>query len=154
MRVPDEPGGRAVLETTPPPETAEPAAATMQGDELDALLGPAKARDRPGRKGDEESAAPAAAPVIGLQSRGSALKAAPAVVGDGGASWRRRAQQRSRQRAAEEGRSVDDGVLQRSQRATARPGAPRTPARAALCPAKPPCSAINVHVVSKRNWRA
>ena len=133
VRVREEAGGRGVLETTPPPDDAA-AAAAPQGDELDALLGPAIARERPGRKDDKGAAEAAPEPVVGLQSRGSTLTAETVVIGDGGASWRRRAQQRSRQRAAEEGRSVDDGALQRSERAASGAGMPLS---AAACLSEP-----------------
>jgi hypothetical protein len=115
VRVFQDEEARDILETTPPPEDAASAAAGPPGDDFDALF----SRVRPNESGRNKQASgqgegnAAPAPVIGLCDRGEGLKPSAVMVGDGGASWRLKALKRAQQRAADEGRRLDDEVQQR-----------------------------------------
>jgi hypothetical protein len=110
------------LEGTPQPSTT---AAEHPADEFDAIFGAAVPRVRPAQVSANAKAAASLPEVkVGLQQRGSTLDTPPAIVGDGGASWRMKALKRSQKRAAEEGRPLDEDVQQRFESVAALTGTP------------------------------
>jgi hypothetical protein len=113
VRVPQVPEARCVLETTPPPEDAATITTDQPRDELDALFG----RVRPNERGKSNQISnhdePKATSTLSIGLRDGASKTSAVLIGDGGASWRRKALRRAQQRATEEGRALDDEVKQR-----------------------------------------